>query len=131
MSREKDAQAYYQQSLIKVKETPEPLGQKFHIGERVWISRELPSYMCHFPKGKWAIVQYTYAHAYGGDNVKDYSLDIEGYRSSAWYDEWLLSRDGSDAVIPEKYKHNEETCMLCKTSKEMAKDFMDALYKFI
>lgn len=129
--REAEAKAYYEQSLRRVNITPEPKGQKFHIGERVWITNEKFSTRCHFTIGRWATVQYTYAHAYGGDNIEDYSLDIDGKGSSAWYPEWILTRDGSDVIIPEDYKHYEDKCNLCKMSKLFAKKMSEAIDKAI
>lgn len=85
------AKAIYEVALNRVKNTPEPNGQKFHIGERVWIG-DMPSYMSHFENNVWATVQYVYAHAYGGDDIKSYSLNIDNYGSVAWYEEYQLSR---------------------------------------
>lgn len=114
-----EATAYHAKSLLNVNNNPEPVNQKYHVGERVWISRELPKWMCHFTKGKWATVVYTYAHAYGGDDVENYCLDIDGEGESSWYDEYLLSRDGSDAVIPEDAKHYPDKCSWCKFKKDL------------
>lgn len=85
------AKAYYQAGLEKVKTTPEPAGQKFAKGTRVQIVEDLGIGMSHFPSGVGAIVAYTYAHAYGGDNIDSYSLIVDDYGSSAWYKEWQLT----------------------------------------
>ena len=74
-----------------MKETPEPPGQKFPIGARVKIADDLGQCMAHFPKGKHATVKYTYAHAYGGNDVKSYSLDVDGHGGSSWYKEHQLT----------------------------------------
>ena len=91
-----DAKEYHQQALDKVKNTPEPEGQKFHIGQRVWIG-ELPINMRFFPSKCFAKVLYTYAHAYheygertGRDARKSYCLDVDG-ASVSWYEEEHLS----------------------------------------
>lgn len=88
--KEREANGIYQQGLVKVKTTPEPKGQKFHIGARVKIADDLGSSMSHFPSGKLATVEYTYAHAYGGEDVKSYSLIVDGIGSVAWYHEAQL-----------------------------------------
>jgi hypothetical protein len=81
------ATSIYEEGLLRVKRTPEPEGQKYHVGARVKIQDDLPPYMSHFPSGKMATVSYTYAHAYGGSDIKDYSLNIDGIGEVAWYDE--------------------------------------------
>lgn len=82
-----NANGIYEQGLLRVKNTPEPKGQKFLIGTRVKISDYLGKSMSHFPSGKLATVLYTYAHAYWGNDVKSYCLDVDGIGSVAWYDE--------------------------------------------
>lgn len=47
--------------------------------------------MSHFPKGRNATVMYTYAHAYGGNDVKSYSLNVDGHRYISWYEEDQLT----------------------------------------
>jgi hypothetical protein len=88
--RNQQALDYYRQGLDKVKNTPEPEGQKFHVGARVHITSDLGIAMEHFTSGVDATVEYVYAHAFGGDNVKSYSLNING-GSSAWYQECQLT----------------------------------------
>lgn len=73
------AQGIYQAGLEKVRTTPAPEGQKFPCGSRV------------LTVGCEATVLYTYAHAYWGENVKDYCLDVDGYGVSAWHHESLLT----------------------------------------
>lgn len=94
-TRHAQAQAYHQAGLKRVRTTPEPEGQKFPCGSRVRIADDLGASMRHFPAGKNATVQYVYSHAYGqmngGSNVKDYSLDIDGMGSHAWYHEHQLT----------------------------------------
>jgi hypothetical protein len=91
MSRLSDAKSYYEQAMLRVKTTQQPADQKYPIGSRVKIDDEMPTWMSHFPKGKIATVLHTYAHAYGGDDVKSYALDIDGMGFSAWYYEAQLT----------------------------------------
>ena len=79
------ASAIYQQGLENVKNKPVPEGQKFQPGTRVKITDDLGISMSHFPSGKEATVKYTYAHAYGGSNVKNYCLDVDGVGEVSWY----------------------------------------------
>ena len=91
--RHAEASACYQAALRRVAETPHPAGQKFASGARVKIADDLGPHMSHFPAGKLATVQYTYAHAYGTtdeQSLKQYSLNIDGIGSVAWYDECQL-----------------------------------------
>ena len=84
------ANSIYDQDLLGIKNTPEPKGQKFHVGARVKIADNLGPSMPHFPSGKIATVLYTYAHAYGGDDVKSYCLYINGVGLVSWYFEEQL-----------------------------------------
>lgn len=84
------AEVIYKRGLENVKNTPEPKSQKFRIGARVKIADDLKKSMSHFPKSCLATVQYTYAHAYGGNDIKSYSLDVDGVGSVAWYEEYQL-----------------------------------------
>jgi hypothetical protein len=93
------AEAMYRMSLERVRTTLEPKGQKFPRGARVRIAKDLGRSMSHFPSGKDATVQYTYAHAYGLSSVPSeskrrlgqYSLNVDGVGSVAWYDEDQLT----------------------------------------
>jgi len=88
--RADQANSIYQQGIENVKNKPVPKGQKFQPGTRVKIIDDLGTSMSHFPSGKEATVKYTYAHAYGGDNVKNYCLDIDGVGEVSWYYEHQL-----------------------------------------
>ena len=81
----------HQQGLENVKQEAEPKGQKYPCGSRVRIADDLGESMSHFYSGKDATVEYVYAHAYGGDDVTSYSLDIDGIGSVSWYEEHQLS----------------------------------------
>ena len=85
-----DAIYRYRESMKKVKNTPAPPNQKFPCGTRVRVTKDLGSLMSHFESDCDATVMYTYAHAYGGDDVKSYCLDIDGIGEVAWYEEWQL-----------------------------------------
>lgn len=89
ISREIEARSYYELGLKRVRETPEPIGQKFPCGSKVRIADDLGPCMSHFKSGVEAIVEYVYAHAFGGTDIKSYSLKINGY-SYAWYYEHQL-----------------------------------------
>lgn len=86
-----DAEAIYRAGMRRVKTSPEPVGQKYPIGTRVKIDDHLDPSMAHFPAGKNATVCYTYAHAFGGTNVKDYCLDVDGVGKVSWYCEEQLT----------------------------------------
>ena len=90
-TRRADAAAMYQQGLENVKNNPEPEGQKFPVGSRVKINKDLGASMSHFKSDVTATVEYTYAHAYGGHDVKSYSLYIDDHGSVAWYREDQLT----------------------------------------
>lgn len=66
-------------------------GQKFPPGARVRIAESLRTSMKHFPKGVLATVLYTYAHAYGGSDVKSYCLNVDGFGKISWYEEDQLT----------------------------------------
>ncbi len=99
-----NSQTLYERGLKQVRDTPEPKGQKFPAGARVKIADDLGETMVGFVSGKMATVEYTYAHAFGGDDVKSYSLNIDGVGSSAWYYEHQLTLiDGNDGDEPIKF----------------------------
>lgn len=85
-----EAQSYHQFGLRKVATTKAPKGQKFAIGSRVRIAKDLGAGMSHFPSDKLATVMHTYAHAFGGNHVKSYCLDVDGVGRISWYEEHQL-----------------------------------------
>ena len=85
------AQGAYSTGQKRAKNNPAPTGQKFAPGQRVHITDDLPRYMSHFRSGVNATVKYTYAHAYGGDDVKSYCLDLDGHGECSWYEEDQLT----------------------------------------
>jgi hypothetical protein len=75
--------------------------QKFLQGSRVRVCKEMPDCMSHFHKDFEAIVEYTYSQAYGGSDIKSYSLlalDKEGVTigSRSWYQENQLTLVSDD-----------------------------------
>jgi len=82
-----------------LKYIPAPKKQKFSIGAKVRIAKDLGEYMLHFPgAGTIATVVCTYAQAFGGNDVKNYKLDVKGCGSVAWYHESQLT------LVKEKIK---------------------------
>ena len=65
--------------------------QKFFKGDLVRIARKLPSTMSHFPAGRLAYVEGSYADLYGGRNKTDYALNVKGIGRVSWYPESVLT----------------------------------------
>ncbi len=70
--------------------------QKFKRGARVKVCDEMPLYMFHFPSGFEAIIEYSYAQKFWGDDTKNYCLialdeKSEPINSIAWYHESQLT----------------------------------------
>jgi hypothetical protein len=80
-----DATRCYNAGLHRVKTTPPPKGQKYPPGTRVMVTGG------GWHSGKLATVEYTYAHAYGGNDVKDYALRLDGSGFGAWFEESVLT----------------------------------------
>jgi hypothetical protein len=89
--RTNEAQSYHQFAMRKVAKKKAPKGQKFPIGSRVKIAKDLGAGMSHFPSDKLATVMHTYAHAFGGSDVKSYCLDVDGEGEISWYEEHQLT----------------------------------------
>jgi len=90
-TRKAQAEGMRKQGLDNVENDKEPEGQKFPCGSRVHIADDLGGSMSHFTSGCDATVLCTYAHAYGGDDFKSYSLDIDGLGEESWYEEGQLT----------------------------------------
>lgn len=100
--RYSQADIYYRAGLYRVKTTSPPDGQKYPPGTRVRITDDLGPSMRHFPSGKNATVKYTYAHAYGGGDVKTYCLAVEGHGEISWYsEEQIEEQKESDRLLDE------------------------------
>lgn len=93
------AKGIYAAGLHKVTTTPEPQGQKFPVGSRVIISEHCVAAF-DLPDGTEATVNYTYAHAYGGSDVKSYSLNIDGFGDILWFDERHLTLLSDENTCP-------------------------------
>lgn len=65
--------------------------QKFNQFDHVMIADDLGGAMDHFVSGEEAIVEYTYAERFGGNDIDSYSLYIKGHGSVAWYYEHQLT----------------------------------------
>ncbi len=101
----KAAMEIYQAGQERVKTTPAPTEQKFIAGSFVRIAEDLGPCKRHFEKGCYAMVQYTYKHAYGGgdEGIKQYALLVRQTKvdpgseyslkwyTIAWYDEHELT----------------------------------------
>ena len=90
-TRLEQAKSIHAAGMGRVANEPEPDGQLFPCGSRVRIADDLGEFMSHFESGKNATVKYTYAHAFGGGNVKSYCLDIDGVGQVSWYYEYQLT----------------------------------------
>ena len=99
--------------------------QKFAIGDKVFITKDLPVNMKHFTGGVKATVVGTYAQlVYGGaqGNIryyKMYTLKIPGEGESSWYDEDQLTLVSSNKSVKEE------------SIDEASEDFMQRLKKRI
>ncbi len=92
--RHKQAKSIYNKGMERVKNEPEPKGQKFPVGSFVRIAKDLGFSMSHFTSDTVAKVEYTYAHAFGGNSIESYSLIVREnghWFSCAWYEEHQLS----------------------------------------
>lgn len=107
------AQSIYEAGLERVKETLPPKNQKFLPKTFVKIIDKLPECMSHFTSGVYAQVEYTYSHAYGGGDVKSYSLLVrktnKTWSSSAWYKENQLTQVTHKKILKKLKEEDAET----------------------
>lgn len=76
------ADAIYNLGMLRVKNTLPPERQKFPIGSFVYTKEKSP-----------AKVEYTYSHAFGGDNIASYCLKIK-FRDGLWASvSWFQEKD--------------------------------------
>lgn len=61
--------------------------QKYYKGDYVRIAKDLGSSMSHFKNDCNAIIIGSYKDLYKGNNIKSYTVYIQNYGTSAWYDE--------------------------------------------
>lgn len=59
---------------------------RFHPGDLVRISKNLGAAARFLHTDTEAIVEYSYASKYGGNEDNSYSLFVKGYGKSNWYD---------------------------------------------
>jgi hypothetical protein len=114
--RHRQAQKFFEAGQQRIKTSPVPKGQKYAPGTRVRIVDDLGPGMSHFPSAKDATVKYTYAHAYGGDDVKSYCIDIDGMGEVSWYYEHQLIPPpsvGYWVVGSNNSRHWAEPCPFC------------------
>jgi len=101
--QEEEAKAYYKRCLLEIMSKRVPKGQKYPPGARVFISNKMPPWMNHFDRGVIGTVEYTYTHMFRNpenpdyddlknEHSKEYSINIDGQGSVAWYGEDLLTR---------------------------------------
>ena len=69
--------------------------------------------MSHFKSGFNAIVEYTYAQKYGGDDINSYSLIVLDENNSpinsiSWYEEGQLTLISDDVVKGKEIIENYE-----------------------
>lgn len=98
--------------------------QKFKKNSVVRIADDLGDSMSHFPNGELAVVEYSYAERFWGNDTKSYSLYLEDRGSVAWYHEEQLefvSEDG-EALI-EQWKNE------AAKKKEIESDWENAYDK--
>jgi len=107
-----NAKSIYQRGLLKVASELMPEEQKFPPESFVKIADDLRSSMNHFTKGVYAQVKYTYAHAYGGNDIDSYSLLVrhskDDWSSSAWYGEHQLIAVTDEKIILELQEEIEK-----------------------
>jgi len=84
------AMTIYQCGQEAVKTHPVPAGQKYPPGTRVRITTPGERMVLPSLSGRTATVLYTDAHAYGGDDVKSYCLDVDDFGRVAWFKETEL-----------------------------------------
>ena len=84
--------------------------QKFQKGDLVQIAKDLGQNMSHFTSDCRAIVGYSYADKFGGDNTDSYNLNFEGGGSSSWYYESQLTLIKKDqlSLLSQWEKRKEE-----------------------
>ena len=99
-----EAEAYHAASMERVRTTPAPAGQKYPVGSFVKISGNER----RIGHSKYACVEHTHAHAFGGNDWKSYSLNIQcdvgDWITVAWFNEEDLTPVTDETVIAELQK---------------------------
>jgi len=65
--------------------------QKFQKGDYVRVAKDLGPCMTHFESDCDAIVIGSYSDQYSGDDIKSYTIYIEGHDETSWYYEGQLT----------------------------------------
>ena len=80
--------------------------QQFFLGDLVHITKDLPKSMSHFECDQPAIVLYSYAEKFGGDDVENFSVFlIESQNEVCWYHPenlTLIESDRAD-LLPDNH----------------------------
>ena len=112
----------YANGLINVRLNTMPKRQKFPMGMFVRIAKDLGDNMSHFTSDTVAIVEFTYAHAFGGGNVDSYSLIVKRsngtWSSSAWYYENQLTLIEDEAEIKKLTKNYSDRITVIPSKKQ-------------
>jgi hypothetical protein len=72
--------------------------QRFKVLTKVYVTKDIPSYMSHFEKGFYGIIQGSYAQICDGKDITSYSVyQLDGKNGkivncTAWYDEDQLKK---------------------------------------
>ena len=105
LTAEQYADKMYREGQRRIKNSPIPYGQKFLPGSLVWIKKNLGESMSHFKNDCPAMVQHTYAHAYGScdnDHKNQYSLLVR-YHHQKWSSvSWYYGHQLEEITDPEK-----------------------------
>jgi hypothetical protein len=83
--------------------------QKFQYGDLVRIAKDLGPYMRHFTSDVEAIVIYSYADKFGGDDHQNYCVNIKDKGEVSWYEEHQLELIKSNQIdLLEKWQCEHE-----------------------
>ncbi len=83
--------------------------QKFNKGDHVRVAKDLGKSMRHFDNDCEAIVMYTCAERYGGNNHKSYCIHIKGKGETSWYSEHQLELiDANRLDLREQWEREEK-----------------------
>ncbi len=65
-------------------------GQKFAVGQKVYVAKDLGKTMSHFRSDQEATIAYSYGQMYGGD-TDDYMVTFKDGSNGGWYNERNLT----------------------------------------
>ena len=89
---ESEAKSYFDSCLETLDTKTLQPNQKFQIGDKVKVAKDLGGSMSHFKNDYVGTVDYTYSQMFGGTDFSKYSITDENGRSSAWYHELQLEK---------------------------------------